>query len=90
MSEMRTLRRIEQSNIHLVGVSSDVLHPWKVETAIIHWDGVPYEGEYEVTPRLYEQGLETRNKLMLNDVTVHEIPITMTSNPQGGKTVLIG
>lgn len=52
----------------------------------------PYEytGEYEVTPRLYEQTLATENKTMLNDVTVYEIPISRTTNPTGGLTVLIG
>lgn len=49
-----------------------------------------YDGDYEVTPRLTVQTLETLNKMMLDDVTVHEIPITSTSNPQGGQTVLIG
>lgn len=49
-----------------------------------------YAGEYEVTPRLNEQILPTQNTRMRDDVTVHEIPITRTSNPQDGLTVLIG
>ena len=49
-----------------------------------------YEGDYEVTPRMYEQTLETANLRMHNDVTVNVIPVTSTSNPQGGRTVLIG
>lgn len=50
-----------------------------------------YEGEYEVIPRLnIDQILETRNKRMLADVTVHEIPVTVTTNPHGGRTVVIG
>ena len=49
-----------------------------------------YDGSYEVTPRLYAQSLETDGKLMEDDVTVYEIPITRTTNPQGGQTVLIG
>ena len=49
-----------------------------------------YIGDYEVTPRLYTQSLDTDGKLMADDVTVYEIPITRTSNPQGGQTVLIG
>lgn len=52
--------------------------------------GTPYEGEYEVTPRVYTQSLDTDGKLMSDDVTVHEIPVTRTSNPQGGLTVVIG
>lgn len=53
--------------------------------------GFPYyDGEYEVTPRLTEQTLETYHTIMRDDVTVHGIPITRTSNPQDGLTVLIG
>ena len=49
-----------------------------------------YEGPYEVTPRIYEQTLETEGKQMDDDVTVYEIPITNTTNPYGGQTVVIG
>lgn len=49
-----------------------------------------YGGPYEVTPRLYAQSLDTDGKLMEDDVTVYEIPVTITSNPHGGQTVLIG
>lgn len=49
-----------------------------------------YEGPYAVTPRLYDQYLETDGKLMEDDVTVYEIPVTRTTNPTGGLTVLIG
>ena len=49
-----------------------------------------YDGSYEVTPRLYSQYLDTDGKLMEDDVTVYEIPISRTTNPTGGLTVLIG
>ena len=49
-----------------------------------------YDGSYEVTPRLYAQYLDTDGKLMEDDVTVYEIPVTRTTNPTGGLTVLIG
>ena len=49
-----------------------------------------YDGLYEVTPRLYAQNLDTDGKLMEDDVTVYEIPISRTTNPTGGLTVLIG
>ena len=49
-----------------------------------------YEGEYVVIPRVYEQTLNTAHKVMADNVTVTEIPLTRTSNPQGGLTVLIG
>ena len=53
-------------------------------------DGDWYDGEYDVTPMLTDQTLLTRDKLMRNNVTVREIPVTSTSNPYGGQTVVIG
>ena len=54
-----------------------------------HYD--EYTGNYVVTPALYnEQELLTRNKLLTDNVTVREIPITTTTNPYGGRTVVIG
>lgn len=49
-----------------------------------------YEGDYEVTPRLVEQVLPTKDKSMLDDVTVNPIGVDRVSNPSGGKTVTIG
>ena len=43
-----------------------------------------YNGKYEVTPKaFYKQILETANKLMKKNVTVHEVPYTETSNTYG-------
>ena len=49
-----------------------------------------YDGPYEVTPRFYEQKLETKEKLMTDDVTVDVIPVHEVTNPAGGITVTIG
>ena len=50
-----------------------------------------YEGAYEVTPKPFiEQVLETKNKSMVDNVTVFEIPYSEVTNPQGGKTANIG
>lgn len=49
-----------------------------------------YDGEYEVTPRLYQQELATRGLAMSDDVTVKKIPVVYTSNLYDGKTVMIG
>ena len=49
-----------------------------------------YEGEYSVTPRFVEQKLETKDKLMTDDVTVEIIPAHEVTNPAGGLTVTIG
>lgn len=49
-----------------------------------------YDGEYSVTPRFAEQKLETKDKLMADDVTVEVIPAHEVTNPAGGLTVTIG
>lgn len=52
--------------------------------------GEIYDGEYEVTPRVYQQILETKDKLMQDDVIVHVIPIAKTLNTSNGYTATIG
>ena len=43
-----------------------------------------YDGEYEVIPKAWEsQELETRQKMMREDVLVHEIPYAEVSNIYG-------
>ena len=53
-------------------------------------DAESYEGEYEVTPTVEKQTLQTAKKIMKEDVTVKEIPYAEVSNPAGGTTVIIG
>lgn len=49
-----------------------------------------YTGAYTVTPKREKQVLPTANKLMAEDVTVKEIPYSVTSNTAGGTTFYIG
>ena len=56
---------------------------------VVITDGERYAGEYEVIPDFDTQILETENKLMTDDVTVHPIPVHRTTNPYG-TTVYIG
>lgn len=49
----------------------------------------PYTEAYEVTPTMGEQVLPTRSKTMRDDVTVHAIPYTQTTNESGGYTAII-
>ena len=50
----------------------------------------PYDGEYEVTPKTYdEQVLPTKNKRMINNLTVKKIPQYEVSN-DSGYTLIIG
>ena len=52
--------------------------------------GEVYAGAYDVTPRTASQTLQTKDKLLLDDVTVSSIPYYETSNTAGGKTAYIG
>ena len=69
---------------------SNILIPMEVEVSYTALSGEWYDGSYVVTPRLNEQTLPTQFQLMRDDVTVHKIPVTNTSNPYGGQTVVIG
>lgn len=48
-----------------------------------------YKGSYEVTPQTFRQSLETKSKVMDEDVEIKSIPYYEVSNPKG-YTVYIG
>lgn len=56
---------------------------------IIQGDTQIYKGEYEVTPKVSKQYLETAQKYLTKNVTVNEIPLYETDN-QKGTTIYIG
>lgn len=57
---------------------------------VVHGDYPIYDGSTDVTPKANEQTvLETAEKLVLQDITVFEVPYFQVSNPQGGNTVYI-
>lgn len=49
-----------------------------------------YDGDYVVTPKFTEQTIPTKDKVMVDDVTIKSIPISVVSNTSGGNTVIIG
>lgn len=49
----------------------------------------PYTGEYEVTPKVDSQQLETKQKYMTDNVKIHAIPFFEVGNTSGGNTVFI-
>ena len=53
-------------------------------------DIASYVGDYEVTPKVNEQTLETDNKRMTANLKIKSIPFCEVSNPSGGTTVYIG
>lgn len=53
--------------------------------------GAPYEGDYEVTPKIYDPVvLPTRDRYLSRDVTVAKIPQYEVSNAAGGVTLIMG
>lgn len=59
---------------------------------VVNSGDVPvYDGAYSVTPKVYEETtLETKKKLMKNNVTVARIPQYQVSNDADGVTLIIG
>lgn len=49
-----------------------------------------YEGSYEVVPTVTAQQLETKQKFLVDDIVIREIPFFNVSNTAGGNTVYIG
>lgn len=49
-----------------------------------------YMGTYDITPRVYSQTMETLDKVMDDDVTIQQIPLSEVSNLAGGRTATIG
>lgn len=77
----------------MVEIHCDIIVDRQIDVEVFrvaHMDGEPYEGEYEVTPDFDGTTLETSGKTLSNDVTVHPITVSRTSNPSGGNTVYIG
>lgn len=52
--------------------------------------GEVYAGDYKVTPKVTAQTMPTKDKVMLDDVTVEAIPFYEVKNTSGGKTATIG
>lgn len=53
--------------------------------------GKPYEGDYEVTPKIYEPVvLPTRDRYLSRDVNIAKIPQYEVSNAAGGLTLIMG
>ena len=48
-----------------------------------------YSGPYVVIPKVEEQVLKTKQKVMTNDLTVKGVPVYEVSNTSGGTTVYI-
>lgn len=56
---------------------------------VTEYIGDKYEGDYEITPKVEAQTVPTKNKVLVDDMTIKSIPIYKTSNNSGGTTVYI-
>lgn len=71
--------------------TSQVQIPMSVGATFTIIAGDTYDGEMEVESKLYDSYvLETKNKLMPDDLTVRPITILDVDNPAGGYTVTLG
>lgn len=92
MPEIHNLERVEQGRVSsgFERVEQGIVNVLKIKMGTVVYPEIPYTGDYVVTPHFAEQTLPTNGKQMLHDVTVLEIPVVRTTNPQGGQTVVIG
>lgn len=77
-----TLEIFENGRYSVVGYLS-------VDVNVQGGDIPTYDGNYNVVPKIYDQVLETRNKKMIDDVTIEEITYSVFDNEKG-LTVQIG
>lgn len=52
--------------------------------------GAEYMGDYRITPKVKQQTVPTKDRLLRKDMTVEAIPFFNVSNTSGGDTVYIG
>lgn len=70
-----------------VVLKGSLIVPEKVGTS--YETHTKYEGEYEITPTVNGETLQTKEKYFENDLTIKPIPIYETTNNSGGLTVYI-
>lgn len=51
--------------------------------------GKPYDGSYEIIPKVTAQEMQTKGMVMLDDVKIKSIPYYDMANVSGGNTVYI-
>ena len=61
-----------------------------LEDSVFIYQAPVYNGEYNIIPKAYdEQVLQTKEKTLLENVTVQKVPYYEVSNSSGGNTVNI-
>lgn len=83
---MRCRVKVKVGQIQAVKVNAGQAQAVRVcvTAPVIGGTGAPYEGEYIVTPKAHAaQVLPTKEKYMLDDVTVLKVPYFETHNDNG-------
>lgn len=78
-----------QTDINITGILTPNTN---LSGTIINGEGTHksnYSGSYELTPQTEGQTIETKNKIMTDNIEINPIPYQEVSN-QYGKTVYIG
>lgn len=70
-------------------ILGSTVHMMVSDAEVIYKSADPYTGSYTITPKVDEQTMETRNKLMQDNVTIKAIPYRETENDLG-TTIYIG
>jgi hypothetical protein len=86
------LREIKQSFVAEFGETRQlfVAKLGELQAVTEYVGGELYDGEYVATPKVDEQTMPTKDKVLIDDVTIKSIPFFDVSNTSGGSTVYIG
>lgn len=80
----------EAGKVNIKALIDEKKIPLEVNVNVASSVGETYKGEYQVVPSVLEQTLETKNKYLIDNVIVSQIPYYTVSNEGGGNTVTIG
>lgn len=73
-----------------LGFSGEELFPIGFEAGTAPAHCIPYDGSYEVVPRVTEQSLPTADRHLSKNIIIQKIPYFEVDNIQAGQTVIIG
>ena len=69
--------------------NEDKMHVGFQQVQTITEPSNPYDGQYSIRPKINEQILPTKDRLLSENVVVQAIPVIRTSNTSGGITIYI-
>lgn len=82
---------VKPNDIYFKVTSAKITMDIQPATVVYTGDFDKYTGGYTVTPKVWSESvLETKRKLLSDNVTVTKIPQYKVSNDYGGYTLIIG